>query len=60
MAAINNMIRTISDNIPNSSCISSEGCGMLKDATDPHFNRDGQILLGQRYAEKVLQMADFR
>ena len=56
----NNMIRTISDNIPNSSYVSSEGCGMLKDATDPHFNRDGQILLGQRYAEKVLQMADFR
>lgn len=56
----NVMIRTISDNIPNSSYVSSEGLGMLKDESDPHFNRDGQILLGQRYAAKVLEMASFQ
>ena len=55
----NLMIRTISDNIPNSSYVSSEGLGMLKDETDPHFNRDAQILLGQRYADKVLEMVKF-
>jgi hypothetical protein len=29
---------------------------MLKDETDPHFSREGQILLGERYAEKVMKM----
>ena len=29
---------------------------MLKDEEDPHFSRDGQILLGRRYADKVLEM----
>ena len=55
----NIMIRTISDNIPHTSYVSSEGLGMLKDESDPHFNREGQILLGQRYADKVLEMVNF-
>ena len=52
----NPIINTISTVIPNSDCVSSEGCNMLLDESDPHFGRDGQILLGQRYAEKVLKM----
>ena len=52
----NPIINTISTVIPNSDCVSSEGCNMLLDENDPHFGRDGQILLGQRYAEKVLKM----
>lgn len=53
-AKFNPVIRQISTKISNSDYVSSEGCTWLKDATDPHFSRDGQILLGKRYAEKVL------
>ena len=52
----NKMIRTISDNIPNSAWVSAEGCGMRAEPKDPHFSREGQIILGERYAEKMLQM----
>lgn len=55
----NTMINTISDNIPFSACVSSEGLGMLKDETDPHFNRESQITLGRRYADKVLELAKY-
>ncbi len=55
-AGFNEMIRTVSEFIPNSDCVSAEGAGMLKDETDPHFSREGQILLGERYADKVLRM----
>ena len=52
----NEMIRTISTFVPNSDWVSTEGAGMLKDKTDPHFSRDGQLLIGERYADKVLKM----
>ena len=52
----NKIIRTISDVIPYTDYVSAEGCSMLKDETDPHFGREGQILLGERYADKVLKM----
>ena len=52
----NEIIRTISDVIPYTDCVSAEGCTMLKDEKDPHFGREGQILLGERYADKVLKM----
>lgn len=52
----NSMISHISERIPCSDYVSSEGCSMLKDESDPHFSRDGQILLGKRYAHKVLEM----
>lgn len=55
-AKFNPVIRQISDRIQFSDYVSSEGCGQLKDDSDPHFSRDGQILLGKRYAEKVLEM----
>ena len=51
--AFNEMIHGISDRIPNSGWVSAEGCTPLKDETDPHFSRDGQILLGTRYAVKM-------
>lgn len=54
--AFNEMIHSISDNIPNSSYVSSEGCGMLRDENDPHFSREGQLLLGERYGRKMLEM----
>ena len=52
----NNVIRTISEHIPFSDYVSAEGCGMLKNEKDPHFNREGQLLLGERYADKILKM----
>ena len=55
-AGFNEMIRTVSTVVPYSDWVSAEGAGMLKDETDPHFSRDGQILIGERYADKVLQM----
>lgn len=51
---INREIHTIPRIIPNSSWVSSEGCGVNRDKL--HFSRQGIFLLGQRYAEKVLQM----
>ncbi len=52
----NPVIRRISEKIDNADYVSAEGCGQLKDDSDPHFSRDGQLLLGERYAEKVLKM----
>lgn len=50
----NPVIQQISTVISNSDWVSSKDCGWLKDESDPHFSRDGQILLGNRYAEKVI------
>lgn len=60
----NEMIHGISDRIPNSDWISSEGCMPIvtsksegkPNMKDPHFDRDSQIRLGERYAEKILKM----
>lgn len=52
----NPVIHEIAGTVPNSDYVSTEGCSQLKDDSDPHFGRDGQILLGERYAEKVLDM----
>ncbi len=53
--AFNDMIRTISDFIPNSASVSAEGLTPLKDFTDPHFDAKSQLVLGNRYALKVLE-----
>lgn len=51
----NLMLQTVSDFIPNSTCISSEGLLPVKDESDPHFSTDSQIILGKRYAEAILK-----
>lgn len=53
--AFNGVIAGIADRIPDSDYVSSEDCTPLIDASDPHFSRDGQLLLGRRYAEKILK-----
>ncbi|MFR9602648.1 MAG: sialate O-acetylesterase [Rikenellaceae bacterium] len=53
-AAFNEMLHTMVDQIPYSDYISAEGATMRTDAKDPHFSREGQLLLGERYADKVL------
>lgn len=60
----NLMLRSISEHIPDSDYISSEGCmpivtarsGGKPDMRDPHFDRASQIIIGERYADKVMQM----
>lgn len=49
-------INRIRDVIENSACVLSEGIGQLIDDSDPHFDRNGQLILGRRYAEKILEM----
>ena len=49
------MIHGISSRIPNSSWVSAEGCTWLKNERDPHFGREGQLLLGRRYADEMLK-----
>ena len=55
-AIINPVLRQVPDVIPHSACVSAEGCGVNDD--NLHFNRDGQILLGSRYADAVLDFLD--
>lgn len=64
VAAFNETIHGISKYIPDSDWVSSEGCVPIvtknsdgkPDLKDAHFDRESQILLGERYAEKVLKM----
>lgn len=51
----NNMIHGISDFLENADWVSSEGLTPLIDESDPHFNRWSQLVLGERYADKVLE-----
>ena len=58
----NGMIQTIGTNISNTDWVSSEGLKNLASEADqnngkggPHFDRASQIVLGERYAEKVLK-----
>ncbi len=50
----NEMITAISSSIPNSSYVSSEGCTPLSD--NIHFDRESQLVMGERYADKILEM----
>lgn len=50
--AFNDMIRTVSTFVSNSACASAEG---LTNVDDSHFDRESQLILGQRYADVVLK-----
>lgn len=54
--AFNEMITTVTDFIPNSGFVTSEGIKPYKDEFDPHFDTGGQLLLGKRYAYKVIDL----
>lgn len=54
--AFNKMINTISSFIPYLDVVSAEGLTPLIDYSDPHFDRESQLTLGRRYAEKVLEI----
>lgn len=55
-APFNKMVSEVASFIPYSDWVSSEGLDVYKDETDPHFGTKGQLMLGKRYAEKVLQL----
>lgn len=63
VAAFNEMIHSISEYIPKSDWVSSDGGVPIAtpdsqgepNLMDPHFDRKSQIILGKRYAEKVLR-----
>lgn len=60
----NDNLTKISKYIPYSDWVSSEGTkpivtrksGGKPDLKDPHFDRESQMLLGKRYAQKILKM----
>ena len=62
VAGFNEMIHAISEHVPDSDWVSSDGCLPVvtersdgePDLKDPHFDRSSQILIGERYADKVL------
>ena len=64
VASFNEMLHSISEYIPDSDWVSSEGCLPIaadESQTEPnlkdaHFDRRSQIILGERYADKVLRM----
>lgn len=51
----NKMLQGIGDKIKYSDYVSSEGTVSRADDSDPHFSRESQIILGERYADKVLK-----
>ena len=52
----NTIIRTISTQIPYSTWVSAENLTPLINTSDPHFDAKSQLILGERYAEKVLKL----
>lgn len=54
----NEIISSISSYIPNSDFVSSYGLTPLIDESDPHYDSNSQLILGKRYAEKVLGYLD--
>lgn len=54
--AFNDKIKEVSTYIDNSAWVSSEG---LTDVGDTlHFNAESQIILGERYAEKIIELLE--
>lgn len=52
----NQRLAKIDRYISNSAYVSAHDCSMENDPKNPLFCRDGQILLGERYASKVYRM----
>lgn len=52
-ASFNEMLSHLPSTLPWTACVSSEGLNRLADPDDPHFDTEGQLLLGERYADAV-------
>jgi hypothetical protein len=54
--AINRIIRSIPNEIKKCGYVSTNGLTPLKsDTTNPHFDTKSQLILGKRFADKVLE-----
>lgn len=52
----NEMIRTIDTFIDNAAFVSAEGLSPVNgDENDPHFDRESQLIFGERYADIILK-----
>lgn len=52
----NDMIITMPSKIKNTACATSEGLTPFIGEHDPHFSAKSQRVLGQRYAEKMIEL----
>lgn len=52
----NDMIVTMPGQIPNTACVTSEDLTPAIGEHDPHFSAKSQKTLGQRYAEKMMEL----
>ncbi len=52
-ASMNTIINTLPETIPTAYVVSSEGCAVKEDCV--HFDTEGIRLLGERYAEKMIE-----
>jgi len=52
----NPVINKITEAITYTACVSTRGAKSETDLTDPHFNRESQILIGKRYAREALKL----
>ena len=53
----NDAVKEAADLIPNGYVISAQGCPAIKEPNYTlHFTRDGYQTLGERYAEKMLEL----
>lgn len=53
--AINEYLDKVSDVVPRSACVSSEGTESKSDRV--HFTRGSLIMMGERYADEILKMS---
>jgi len=54
--SFNDMIRGIDTFLDHATSVSTEGLAPIKgDIEDPHFDRPSQLILGERYADAVLE-----
>ena len=52
----NDMIMKVSDFLPYTACATTEGLTPFIGDHDPHFSAKSQRVLGERYAEKMIQL----
>lgn len=53
--AFNKRLRSIKTTIPHSDWVSSKGLLPLIDESDPHFDAESSVVLGERYAKSMLK-----
>lgn len=52
----NQMLLEIPQFLSYMACASADGLSSLGDVSDPHFNTESQLILGKRYALKMLEL----